>query len=104
MMTHTQSPTVLAVGNGRVRDGARRLAEEVASRPGGVAGREVHLDFQHVEFVESRDLGALVVLNRKVKGAGGKLALVNVRPVVSGVLEVTRLDTILEVHRNSSNP
>ena len=98
-MTHIYAPTVLAFCNGRVRDGASRLAEEVVSRPGGLAGREVHLDFGNVEFVESRDLGALVVLNRKVKGAGGKLALVNVRPVVSGVLEVTRLNTILEVRK-----
>ena len=96
----TRTPTTLAVHNGRVRDGASRLAEEVVSRPGGLAGGEVHLDFRNVEYVESRELGALVVLNRKVKGAGGKLALVNVRPFVSGVLEVTRLDTILEVRKD----
>ena len=102
-MSHNTRPTVLAVANGRVRDGANRLAAEVVSRPGGLGGREVHLDFRSVEYVESRELGALVVLNRKVKGAGGKLALVNVRPFVSGVLEVTRLDTILEVRRDPTD-
>ena len=49
------------------------------------------------QYIESRELGTLVVLNRKVRDAGGRLALMNVRPFVAGVLEVTRLDTILDV-------
>lgn len=107
-MIHTTSSTnspetapaaVLAVHNGQVRDSANRLAGEVAEKPARWAGREVRLDFGSLDYVDSRELGALVVLNRKVKSAGGRLTLVNVRPFVSGVLQVTRLDTILDVHR-----
>ena len=91
------SPTVLAVHNGQVREAAGRMADQVSARPGGLGGAEVRLDLAAVEYVESRELGALVVLNRKVNGAGGRLALVGVRPGVAGVLSVTRLDTILDV-------
>ena len=87
--TATPAPTVLAVRNGTVREAADRLT------PAGV-----RLDFAAVDYVESRELGSLVVLNRKVKAAGGRLALVNVGPHVAGVLNVTRLDTILDVRQS----
>jgi anti-anti-sigma factor len=94
----TVPATVLTVQNGQVRESVNRLAGEVAERPTRWAGREVRIDFRALDYVDSRELGALIVLNRKVKGAGGRLTLVNVRPFVSGVLQVTRLDTILDVH------
>jgi len=52
-----------------------------------------------VDYVDSRELGALVVLNREVKASGGRLALVNVGTFVAGVFDVTRLDTILDIRR-----
>jgi anti-anti-sigma factor len=90
--TSTTRPTVLSLQNRQVRDAAARAAIHLD-------GRDVRLDFAGVDYVESRELGALVVLNRKVKAAGGRLALVNVGPFVAGVFGVTRLDTILDVHR-----
>ena len=93
------APTVVSVPSGAVRDAAGWLAVELAERPGGLNGGEVRLDLGAVEFVESRELGALVVLNRRARDAGGRLALVDVRPQVAAVLEVTRLDTILDVRR-----
>jgi anti-anti-sigma factor len=93
------APTVVSVPAGGVRDVARWVADQLASRPGGLNGGEVRLDFGAVESVESRELGALVVLNRQAQEAGGWLALVDVRPLVAAVFEVTRLDTILEVRR-----
>jgi len=93
-MTNTPAtrPPVLSVRNSGVRDAVDRAADRLDARG-------VRLDFAAVEYVESRELGALVVLNRKVTAAGGKLALVNVGPFVAGVFNVTRLDTILDVHR-----
>jgi anti-anti-sigma factor len=80
---------------GQVAAAANRLA---AGLPAG----EIELDFAGVQFVGSEELGALVTLNRKVRGAGGKLRLVNVEPPISGVFAITRLDTILDVHRVGS--
>jgi anti-anti-sigma factor len=92
-------PTVVAVHNGAVRDAAGWLAAQLAERSAGLNGAEVRLDFGAVEYVESGELGALVVLNRQARDAGGRLALVDVRPLVAAVFEVTRLDTILDVRR-----
>jgi len=93
------SPTVVTVPNGAVRDAAGWLATQLAEHPGGLNGGEVRLDFGAVEYVESRELGALVLLNRRARDAGGRLALVDVRPLVAAVFEVTRLDTILDIRR-----
>lgn len=82
------------VAGGRVREAANRIAETLADRPGAVV-----LDFGAVEFVGSEDLGALVVLHKRLWGAGGRLALVNVQPEVSNVFSVTRLDTLFDVRR-----
>jgi anti-sigma B factor antagonist len=98
-LPETAPAAVLTVQNGQVGASINQLAGEVAERPARWKGREVRIDFRALDYVDSRELGALVTLNRKVKSAGGRLTLVNVRPFVSGVLEVTRLDTILDVHR-----
>jgi anti-anti-sigma factor len=82
----------VAVASGRVRETLNRLAETLADKPGPVV-----LDFGAVEFVGSEDLGALVVLHKRAKVAGGRLALVNVRPTVSDVFTLTRLDTLFDV-------
>ena len=92
-------PTVVAVHNGAVRDAAGWLAAQLADRPDGLNGGEVRLDFEAVEYVESRELGALILLNRRARDAGGRLTLVGVQPLVAAVFEVTRLDTILDVRQ-----
>ena len=38
-----------------------------------------------------------MALNRKVKAAGGRLSVVNVRPLVFEVFAVTRLTALLDV-------
>lgn len=90
-------PVVLPVQTRQIREVAGGLAGRLREH----AGADVRLDFGAVEVIDSRELGALVVLNRKVRDAGGRLALVNVQPFVSGVLAVTRLDTILDVRAAS---
>jgi anti-anti-sigma factor len=95
--------TVLTLQNGKVKDEANRLTDEITGREGG-RSCPVLLDFQHVEHVISEDLGALVGLHKRVKSQGGRLTLVNVRPLVSDVLSITRLDTLFDVHRATEGP
>jgi anti-anti-sigma factor len=90
--------TVLALQTGQVRDEANKLARKFGEQPRGTAAR-VLLDLANVDHVLSEDLGALVHLHTTLRGAGGQLTLVNVRPRVSEALSVTRLDTLLAVHR-----
>ena len=88
----TAGRTSIPVRAGQVGAAANRLA-------GGPPAGDIVLDVAGVEFVASEELGALIALNRKVRGAGGTLRLVNVGAPVSGVFAVTRLDTLLDVHR-----
>jgi anti-anti-sigma factor len=81
---------------GEVREAARRLARQL-DPPAASAG--VRLDLGSIESVGSEELGALVMLNRKVRQAGGRLSLVDVRPRVAELLALTRLDTIFDVRR-----
>ena len=64
--------------------------------------RNLHLDLSDVRFVPSMGLGKLVALNKKVRGAGGHLALVNVPAPVYEVIQATRLDKLLDVRRKEA--
>ena len=57
------------------------------------------LDLANICFVTGSALGRLVGLNRRVRSAGGRLVLANLRPAVAEVLAVTHLDRVLEVAR-----
>src|SRR4051812_13351788 len=59
----------------------------------------LHLDLGSVQYVPSMGLGKLVSLNKKVRGLGGHLALVNVPASVCEIIEATHLDKVLEVRR-----
>jgi anti-anti-sigma factor len=74
-------------------DLGRALALLVAGRP----SPRVALDLGAVEFLSSVALAALVVLHKRVRGAGGHLSLVNPQPHVRRVLQVCRLDRVLDI-------
>ena len=61
-------------------------------------GRPVlYLDFGLVAFLSSAVLGRLLVLDRKLRDAGGSVALFSLRPPVREVLEAARLTDLLDV-------
>ncbi|HEX3149134.1 MAG TPA: STAS domain-containing protein [Gemmataceae bacterium] len=104
---HAQVPTdspsgrqVIAIQEDRVREEANRLTEQLAAGVHSADGR-LALDFAAVNYVRSEDLGALIALHKRVEVNGGRLTLLNVRPLVSGVLSVTRLDTLFDVRQAS---
>ena len=92
----TGAETVLSIPKEGIRDAANRLSQQFASQL-PTRGTAVRLDLKNVDFVGSEDLGALVILNKRLRAVGGELSLVNVQPTVSQVLSITRLDTILKV-------
>src|SRR5271166_4671477 len=72
-----------------------RLAETVGDQLmdllAGPARGRVLLDFANVKSLSSLILGKLVLLNRAAEGAGGRLALCNLRPDIYEIMDVTRL-------------
>jgi anti-anti-sigma factor len=89
--------SVFALQTGKVVQEATRLAKSIGGRP--PSAERFVLDLANVDHVGSEDLGALVGLHTKLRKAGGELTLLNVRPRVSEVLSITRLDTLLTVQR-----
>jgi anti-anti-sigma factor len=63
---------------------------------------QVDLDFAAVGFLSSVGLATLMTLHKKLRTAGGRLALLNVRPHIHEVLAVTRLTTVLGVREKQA--
>ena len=63
------------------------------------AGR-VHLlvDLQNVGFLDSSGLGALVRAMTMTQREGGQTKLVGVGPQIRKLLELTKLDSVFEIH------
>ena len=65
--------------------------------------KQLLLSFANVEFLSSAALNKLIVLDRKLKAAGGKLALSNLRPEIQEVFAITRLNQLFEIQRNEGD-
>lgn len=83
---------------------ARRDVENVIAREleGQVdAGAEGHLllDFTHVKYLSSVELGTLVALHKRIRAAGGQLTLFNLDIQLRRIFSITRLDTLLVICR-----
>jgi anti-sigma B factor antagonist len=78
-------------------DNADDISREFAALVAGKDQPDLSLDLGGVEFVGSMALTKLIGLNRKVRAAGGRLTLINLRPVVRRVFTVTRLDRVLHI-------
>lgn len=80
------------------------LTEENAAAFDALAGLvqnrqqpELAIDLTEVEFLSSIALAKFIGLHRVVRAAGGRLSLVNPRPMVRQVFTVARLDTVLDI-------
>jgi anti-sigma B factor antagonist len=58
----------------------------------------VLFDFANVQSVTSLIIGKLVLFNKKLGAAGGRLALCEVSPDVRGVFDVVRLPQLVSVY------
>jgi anti-sigma B factor antagonist len=90
----------------------RRLLEEATIQE---VGRELFrlvevekclqllLNFSSVEFLSSAALGKLITLGKKIKSAGGKLVLSNIRPeIYDALFTLTRLDTLFDIKEDET--
>ena len=56
------------------------------------------LDFTSVEYLSSAALGKLITMDKKVKGAKGKLRLCSIRPDIYEVFAITKLNKLFDIH------
>ncbi len=92
-------PVLELAGSIYMGDDCRRLEREVDEI---ISHNQAHviLDFSGVSYLDSSGIGSLVKSFSKLKKAGGALRLAGVREMVSGVLKLTRVDTVIGVYPN----
>jgi anti-sigma B factor antagonist len=65
-------------------------------------GQHLCLDLGRLDYLSSSGLGLLLALHGHVKAGGGRLSLCNVGEAVHEVFAVTRLNSILDVRRQTT--
>jgi anti-sigma B factor antagonist len=61
------------------------------------------LNFASVEFLSSAALNKLIILDKKVKGAAGKMRLCNLRPEIYEVFAITRLNQLFDIKNTEAD-
>ena len=61
---------------------------------------ELHLDLGRLEYLTSTGLALFVTLHQRVRAAGARLSLHNVREPVYDLFAITHLTTILDIRRH----
>jgi anti-sigma B factor antagonist len=61
------------------------------------------LNFNSVEFLSSAALNKLIMLDKKVKAAKGKMRLCNLRPEIYEVFVITRLNQLFDIKPNEND-
>lgn len=62
--------------------------------------QKIILDFANVEYLSSAALGKLITMDKKVKGAGGKLRLCSIRPEIYEVFAITKLNKLFDIRED----
>lgn len=92
--------TILTFTANATRDVEDVLARELEVLPAGTAQQHLLLNFTHVKFLNSTELGTLISFHQRAKRAGGRLTLFALSPLVFELFTVARLDTFLEICRD----
>jgi len=82
---------------GRLTVGEASAVREQCSAVAAAGNVNVLLNLEHVEYIDSTGLGALVICFTSLKKAGGALKLVNPNKRNVELLLLTKLHTIFEV-------
>jgi len=59
---------------------------------------QIVVNLEHVPYIDSSDIGRLIRSHLSVRRAGGRVRLCNLSERVLAVLQMTRLDTVLDLY------
>jgi anti-sigma B factor antagonist/stage II sporulation protein AA (anti-sigma F factor antagonist) len=60
------------------------------------------LDFTRIEYISSVGLRVLMIAAKKVRGRGGRIAIVGMQPVVAEIFAISRFHNVLEVFESAA--
>ena len=73
------------------------LGDELFGLVEGKRGVKLLLNLEQVEFLSSAALNKLIVLDQKIKAAEGTLKLCGLRPEITEVFVITRLNQLFDI-------
>lgn len=81
----------------------QELGEELFALVEKEKKKNLVLNFNSVEFLSSAALNKLIILDKKVKAATGKMRLCNLRPEIYEVFVITRLNQLFDIKPNEND-
>jgi anti-anti-sigma factor len=99
--------TTVTFAAGQLRDVQNVIARELDGLAVGADEHHLMLDFTHVTYLNSVELGTLIALHKSARSAGGRVTLFNLNAQLRELLSVTRLDTLLAIgpdHERGTGP
>ena len=78
----------------------QQIGEELAGLADTLGKGELHLDFSEVQYLSTVVMAKLLGLHKRVTKEGGRFVLTNLAALYE-LFSVTRLDTLMEVHREA---
>jgi anti-sigma B factor antagonist len=94
---HGRIVLVEAVGRLTLTDGHTKLRDLIHVFT-GTGTKKFILNLARVEFIDSYGIGELARTYSVIRQAGGELKLAAMNPKVLEVLEISRLNTLFEIH------
>jgi len=91
---------VVEIQQPRLTDESRldEIREQILAIDKDATGVDILIDLSPVEFLSSAALGMLGMIHRKTWAAKGRLKLCGIRPEVLQVFQVTKLDSLFDIH------
>jgi anti-anti-sigma factor len=94
--------TIITFSADAVRNVESVLGRELDMLTADPGSQHLLLDFTHVKSLNSMELGTLINLHKRVEATGGRLTLFNLSTEVFKLFTITRLDTFLDICRETA--
>lgn len=94
--------TVVRFQDRKILDAAniQELGEELFALVEQEKRKSLLLNFTDVQFLSSAALNKIIVLDKKVKAAGGKLKLCRLLPEIMEIFVITRLHQLFDIRED----
>jgi len=93
---------IITFTGNKIREVENVLASELEGHTEHLGECHLLLDFTHVEYITSVELGTLISIHKQTKASGGRLTLFNLSAQVYEVFTLTRLDMLMRICRESA--
>ena len=79
----------------------QNVSDRITSKLEPIDKPKVVICFDHIREVSSAILGAVLRIDKQIRLKNGRLSLSSMQPSVFAVFQLTRLDTILDIHEST---